>query len=68
MNVLNLIGRKERLFDTDIHNNELEITALLKNCKILVIGGAGTIGSAVTLEILRETPSRYMLLISVRII
>ena len=56
MNVLNLIGRKERLFDTDIHNNELEITALLKNCKILVIGGAGTIGSAVTLEIFKRNP------------
>ena len=56
MNVLNLIGRKERLFDTDIHNNELKITALLKNCKILVIGGAGTIGSAVTLEIFKRNP------------
>ena len=29
---------------------------LLKNCKVLVIGGAGTIGSAVTLEIFKRNP------------
>jgi len=56
MNVLELIGRKQMLFDADLQGNELELNDLLKNCKILVIGGAGTIGSAVTLEIFNRNP------------
>ena len=56
MNVLNLIGRKQMLFDADLRDNEWELNALLKNSKILVIGGAGTIGSAVTLEIFKRNP------------
>jgi FlaA1/EpsC-like NDP-sugar epimerase len=56
MNVLKLIGREQMLFDADLKDNELELNALLKNCKILVIGGAGTIGSAVTLEIFKRNP------------
>ena len=38
MNILNLIGRKKLPKE-----NELELNALLKKSKILVIGGAGTI-------------------------
>ena len=53
---LSLIGRKQMLFDADLKRNELELNTLLKNCKILVIGGAGTIGSAVTLEIFKRNP------------
>jgi len=56
MNVLNLIGRNQNLFDSDLKENEKEINTLLKNCKVLVIGGAGTIGSAVTLEIFKRNP------------
>ena len=56
MNVLNLIGRKQMLFDADLRDDEWELNALLKNSKILVIGGAGTIGSAVTLEIFKRNP------------
>ena len=56
MNILNLIGREQRLFDADILDNDRELSALLKKCKILVIGGAGTIGSAVTLEIFKRNP------------
>ena len=56
MNVLNLIGRKQMLFDADLSDNERELNALLEKSKILVVGGAGTIGSAVTLEIFKRNP------------
>jgi FlaA1/EpsC-like NDP-sugar epimerase len=56
MNILSLIGRNQNLFDLDLTENVREINTLLKNCKVLVIGGAGTIGSAVTQEIFKRNP------------
>ena len=56
MDILSLIGRNQNLFDLDLTENVKEINTLLKNCKVLVIGGAGTIGSAVTLEIFKRNP------------
>ena len=55
-NLLNLIGRSEKLFETDIiiTNNILE--SEVKNSKFLVIGGAGSIGQAVTKEIFKRDP------------
>jgi len=56
MDILSLIGRNQNLFDLDLTENEKKINTLLKNRKVLVIGGAGTIGSAVTLEIFKRNP------------
>ena len=42
------------MFKKDIDNNEKEIHELLKNSRVLVIGGAGTIGQATTREIFKR--------------
>lgn len=56
MNVLELIGRDRPLFDTDISRNEVELSGLVGASRFLVIGGAGSIGQAVTREIFKRNP------------
>jgi len=56
MNILNLIGRNNPLFDTDILNNTKDINAIVSRSKFLVIGGAGSIGQAVVKEIFKRNP------------
>lgn len=56
MNYLQLIGRSEPLFDSDINNFESELTALVQRSRFLVIGGAGSIGQAVSREIFKRNP------------
>ena len=56
MNILNLIGRTAPLFDTDIQRHEAELSGLVQASRFLVIGGAGSIGQAVTREIFRRGP------------
>ena len=56
MNVLALIGRERPLFDTDIQRHEAELSALVQASRFLVIGGAGSIGQAVTREIFKRRP------------
>lgn len=58
MNVLDLIGRKNELFTADIHQNEAELKNLISASKFLVIGGAGSIGSATTKEIFKRNPKK----------
>lgn len=45
-------------FDSDITNHEIIITKLVKSKNILVIGGAGTIGSNYIKQILKFKPSK----------
>lgn len=54
--VLELIGRDEPLFARDIAAREGEMVALVRASRFLVIGGAGSIGQAVTREIFRRDP------------
>ena len=54
--LLSILNRKEKMFKNDIDNNEKEIHELLKNSRVLVIGGAGTIGQATTREIFKREP------------
>ena len=54
--VLHLLNRKEKIFKEDIDKNEKEINELVLNSKVLVIGGAGTIGQATTKEIFKRNP------------
>ena len=56
--VLHLIGRDKELFNADIikHNKELE--AIVSSSSFLVIGGAGSIGQAVTKEIFKRNPKK----------
>ena len=56
MNILEAIGRSQPLFETDIAQNELQLTEIIKKSRFLVIGGAGSIGQAVTREIFKRGP------------
>lgn len=54
---LSLIGRENTLFDVDINNNKLEISKKITSSRFLVIGGAGSIGQAVSKEIFKRNPA-----------
>ena len=58
MNILNLIGRQKELFEMDIRTHEKELSDIVSNSKFLVIGGAGSIGSATTKEIFKRNPKK----------
>ena len=56
MDILKLIGRTAPLFETDISSRRKELENLVSISRFLVIGGAGSIGQAVTREIFRRNP------------
>lgn len=56
MNILELVGRKRPLFDADVQAHEAELSAKVAASRFLVIGGAGSIGQAVTREIFKRHP------------
>ena len=56
MDILKLIGRTAPLFDDDISSSRKELEALVSSSRFLVIGGAGSIGQAVTREIFKRNP------------
>jgi FlaA1/EpsC-like NDP-sugar epimerase len=56
MNILELIGRHNELFTEDIQRNEKELFEKVSSSRFLVIGGAGSIGQAVTKEIFKRNP------------
>ena len=58
MDILNLIGRNELLFNNDISANETELKNIVSTSRFLVIGGAGSIGQAVTKEIFKRNPQK----------
>ena len=56
MDILKLIGRTNHLFEDEISNRSKELEELVSNSRFLVIGGAGSIGQAVTREIFKRNP------------
>ncbi|MDC1513664.1 UDP-N-acetylglucosamine 4,6-dehydratase [Porticoccaceae bacterium] len=56
MNVLEVIGRNKELFGADIESFLGELNDKVAKSKFLVIGGAGSIGQAVTKEIFKRDP------------
>jgi len=56
MNILQLIGRQQPLFGADVAHNELHLSSQVADSRFLVIGGAGSIGQAVTREIFKRNP------------
>ena len=54
--ILGLIGRDSEIFTRDISNNEKELCEIVSSSSFLVIGGAGSIGQAVTKEIFKRNP------------
>lgn len=58
MSILSLIGRKYHLFFQDILDHDKELHAIIMNSSFLVLGGAGSIGQAVTKEIFKRNPRK----------
>ena len=58
MNYLKLINRNKLLFDNDIYLNESVLMDKVSKSSFLVLGGAGTIGQAVTKEIFKRNPKK----------
>ncbi|MBU0633183.1 UDP-N-acetylglucosamine 4,6-dehydratase [bacterium] len=56
--ILELIGREKELFVDDINDYEKELARIVSNSSFLVIGGAGSIGQAVTKEIFKRHPKK----------
>ncbi|MDA3892328.1 MAG: UDP-N-acetylglucosamine 4,6-dehydratase [Salinivirgaceae bacterium] len=58
MDILKLIGRDNELFTNDINSNANELLSIVQHSSFLVIGGAGSIGQAVTKEIFMRKPKK----------
>lgn len=58
MNLLDLIGRSQKLFSSDIDNNESILSEVIQDSSFLVLGGSGSIGQAVTKEIFKRSPKK----------
>ena len=56
MNYLEIIGRSSNLFEDDLKNLEKILSEIVSKNNFLVIGGAGSIGQAVTKEIFKRNP------------
>jgi len=56
--VLSLIGRNEELFESDVNNHEHDLSSIVRSSNFLIIGGAGSIGQAVTKEIFKRNPKK----------
>ena len=56
--ILKLIGRNKELFTEDILNNYVELKRVISSSSFLVIGGAGSIGQAVTKQIFKRNPKK----------
>ncbi|MBY6198448.1 UDP-N-acetylglucosamine 4,6-dehydratase [Vibrio hangzhouensis] len=57
-NILTLIGRDNPLFLNDVSKSEESLRKIVSNSRFLVLGGAGSIGQAVTKEIFKRNPRK----------
>lgn len=55
---LELIGRTSELFEDDIKKHDEKLKNIVSSSTFLVIGGAGSIGQAVTKEIFKRNPKK----------
>ena len=58
MDILSLIGRTKNIFEDDINALDKDLKEIVSSSSFLVIGGAGSIGSAVTKEIFIRDPKK----------
>jgi UDP-N-acetylglucosamine 4,6-dehydratase len=58
MNILELIGRSKTLFIEDVLSYGDQLNTIVQQSSFLVLGGAGSIGQAVTKEIFRRNPAK----------
>ena len=56
--ILKLIGREKELFTEDISSHSETLSQVVSSSTFLVIGGAGSIGQAVTKEIFKRNPKK----------
>lgn len=56
--ILELIGRDRELFTKDVEVNEGQLSEIISQSRFLVLGGAGSIGQAVTKEIFKRNPAK----------
>lgn len=56
--MLGIIGRKSSLFGKDIYEYKTIIDSIITESSFLVLGGAGSIGQAVTKEIFKRNPQK----------
>ena len=56
MKFSDIFGRNRSIFAEDLEKNAKELRELVQNSKFLIIGGAGTIGQAVSSEIFARNP------------
>lgn len=56
--MLKLIGRSKRLFADDLRCSESKLKEAVNEASFLVLGGAGSIGQAVTKEIFKRNPKK----------
>lgn len=56
--ILSLIGREKELFTNDIASNDSQLNDIVSCSSFLVLGGAGSIGQAVTKEIFKRNPQK----------
>ena len=56
--ILKLIGRDQLLFTNDVKSFSEKLENMVSNSTFLVIGGAGSIGQAVTKEIFKRNPKK----------
>ncbi len=56
--MLSLIGREKALFLSDIKKNRNILEEIVSSSSFLVLGGAGSIGQAVTKEIFKRNPKK----------
>ena len=56
--ILSIIGRENELFADDVGRHEIELQNIISESKFLVLGGAGSIGQAVTKEIFKRNPQK----------
>ena len=56
MNILQMLGRTEPLFASDLDQYKTEVANMTAGSRFLVLGGGGSIGQAVTKEIFKRKP------------
>jgi len=56
--ILSLIGREKELLVQDVSDHENELKRIVAASTFLIIGGAGSIGQAVTKEIFKRNPKK----------
>ena len=57
MSILSLIDRNLPLFEEDLLSSSAQVKNLISKSRFLIIGGAGSIGQAVTREIFKRDPA-----------